>query len=251
MRYLWDMYHEYLGKSNPLVRFFMKRLIPGLRLWDAASANLVDFFVANSGYVSKRIRRYYNREAAVVFPPVNIEYFLAAERKPKDFYLFFGQLTGYKRADLAIEACITSGRKLIVAGSGAKKSKIRKHEKTGLVSFKGRISDEEIRELYACARALLFPGIEDFGIIPVEAQAAGCPVIAFRDGGVLDTVKENVTGVFFDRQTPESLIAAMDYFEQNGHLFSGRNQYSSHVQQFSKAAFKERIQRVLKEKKRI
>jgi glycosyltransferase involved in cell wall biosynthesis len=251
MRYLWDMYHEYLGKSNPLVRFFMKRLIPGLRLWDVASANLVDLFVANSGYVSKRIRRYYNREASVVFPPVNVEYFLTTERKPKDFYLFFGQLTGYKRADLAIEACIASGRKLIVAGSGAKKSKIRKYEKTGLVSFKGRISDEEIRELYASAQALLFPGIEDFGIIPVEAQAAGCPVIAFKEGGVLDTVKENVTGVFFDRQMPESLIAAMDYFEQNGHLFADRNQYSSHVQQFSKAAFKERIQRVLDEKKRM
>jgi glycosyltransferase involved in cell wall biosynthesis len=251
MRYLWDMYHEYLGKFNPPVRFFMKRLIPGLRLWDAVSANLVDFFIANSGYVAKRIRRYYNREAAVVFPPVDIERFLATERKPKDFYLFFGQLTEYKRADLAIEACIASGRKLIVAGSGAKKSKIRKYKKTGLISFKGHICDEEVRELYASARALLFPGIEDFGIIPVEAQASGCPVIAYRDGGAVETVQEGVTGIFFDEQTPEALVAAMDHFEQNGVQFNGREVFNNHVQQFSKKTFIERMHRVLEEKKRI
>ena len=197
MRYLWDMYHEYLGRTRAPVRFFMKQLIPGLRLWDAVSANMVDRFIANSGYVAKRIRRCYNREAAVVHPPAEIEKYLAVERKPAYYYLFFGQLAGYKRADIAIEACVKSGRKLVVAGAGAKK----KHmvtKKSSLVTFTGRVSDEEIRKLYASAKALLFPGIEDFGIIPVEAQAAGCPVIAFREGGALETVKENVTGIFFD-----------------------------------------------------
>jgi glycosyltransferase involved in cell wall biosynthesis len=251
MRYLWDMYHEYFRKSRPFVRFFMKRLIPGLRLWDAVSANLVDLFVANSAYVAKRIRRCYNREAEIVYPPVDVEKFLSVKRKPEDFYLFFGQLTGYKRADLAIEACITSGRKLVVAGSGAKKGEIRKVKKTGLVTFKGRVSDEEMRELYARARALLFPGIEDFGIIPVEAQACGCPVIAFRQGGSLDTVKEDATGLFFDKQTPESLIAAMDDFERNEVTFSDREVFKSHVLRFSKEAFTRRIKKIVDERKRI
>jgi len=250
MRYLWDMYHDYLKKTNPLVRFFMKRLIPGLRLWDTVSSNLVDRFITNSDYVSKRIRRYYNREAVVVHPPVDIEKYLSFERKQKDFYLFFGQLTGYKRADIAIEACVKSGRKLVVAGSGANKN-IKKYAKTGLVTFKGRVSDEEINGLFASAKALLFPGIEDFGIIPVEAQAAGCPVIAYRDGGALETIKENVTGIFFDEQTPVSLIEAMDKFEKNEVTFHNRELFNNHVQQFSKNAFIGNINRILEEKKRI
>jgi glycosyltransferase involved in cell wall biosynthesis len=251
MRYLWDMYHEYFRKSRPIVRFFMKCLIPGLRLWDVLSSNLVDFFIANSAYVAKRIRRYYNREAAVVFPPVAIENFLSVERNPKDYYLFFGQLTGYKRADLAIEACIASGRKLVVAGSGARKSKVRKYEKNGLITFKGRVSDEEVRELYGGAKALIFPGIEDFGIIPVEAQAAGCPVIAYQDGGAVETVNENVTGLFFDEQTPESLIDAMNRFENNYGIFSDRTRFNSQVQQFSKIAFIERVEKIINERKRV
>jgi glycosyltransferase involved in cell wall biosynthesis len=251
MRYLWDMYHEYFRGTNPFIRFFMKRLIPSLRLWDVISANLVDHFIANSAYVAKRIRRCYNREATVVHPPVNIEKFLCVERKPADYYLFFGQITGYKRADLAIEACVKSGRKLLVAGAGADKKTHAKYKKTGLVTFGGKINDEEICGLFAGAKALLFPGIEDFGIIPVEAQSAGCPVIAYRQGGALDTVKEGVTGLFFDEQTPQSLIAAMDHFESSEVTFANRQLFNEHVQQFSKAAFIERIRYVLEERRRI
>ena len=251
MRYLWDMYHEYFKKTNPLVRLFMKRLIPSLRIWDVTSANLVDCFIANSAYVAKRVRRYYNREAAVIHPPADIERFSTAERKPAGYYLFFGQLAGYKRADIAVEACVKSGRKLVVAGAGARKKAIKKFGKTGLVTFKGRVSDEEAAALFAEARALLYPGIEDLGLVPIEAQAAGCPVIAYRDGGAPETVKEGVTGMFFDEQTPESLIAAMDHFEQNEVTFANRQLFNNHVQQFSKAAFIERIQKVLAEKKRI
>jgi len=250
MRYLWDMYHDYFRDAGFISRFFMKRLIPGLRLWDVCSANLVDLFAANSNYVAKRIRRYYNREPVVVFPPVEIEKFLSVERKPKDFYLFFGQLAGYKRADLAIQACIASGRKLIVAGAGAKPAERRSYEKSGLVSFKGRVSDEQAIELYASARALLFPGIEDFGIIPVEANAAGCPVIAFRKGGVLDTIQEGVTGLFFDEQTPASLIRALDRFESTEEQFSNRASFTAQVEQFSPKAFGEKILRIVAEKKR-
>ena len=251
MRYLWDMYHEYFRGTNPLVRFFMKRLIPSLRLWDVTSANLVDRFVTNSHYVAKRIRRIYNREAEVVFGPAPIEQYLTVERKPSDYYLFFGQITGYKRVDIAIEACVKSGRKLVVAGAGAKKKDIKRAEKTGLVRFTGRVSDEETARLFSEAKALLYPGIEDLGLVPIEAQSAGCPVIAFREGGAVDTVKEGATGVFFEEQTPDSLVKAMDYFEQNMVTYSNREMFSVHVRQFSRSAFIERIKRVIEERKRI
>lgn len=251
MRYLWDMYHEYFRRTNFLVKFFMKRFIPSLRVWDITSANMVDRFVTNSNYVAKRIQRIYNRNADVVFGPASIEKFLDIKRKPSDYYLLFGQITSYKRADIAIEACIQSGRKLVVAGAGAKKRDIKKWKKTGLVRFTGRISDEELVTLFSEARALLYPGIEDMGLIPIEANAAGCPVIAFGEGGVLDTIKENVTGLFFGEQNPESLIAAIDRFEQNEVSFTCRDLFNKHVQQFSKAAFIERMQKVCEEKKRI
>ena len=251
MRYLWDMYHEYFRKANPLVRFFMNTMIPNLRLWDVCSANLVDCFVANSSYVAKRIARYYNRKAEIVFPPVAIEKFISIERKPEDFYLFFGQLTGYKRADLAISACISSGRKLVVAGAGAKQKDIKHYEKTGLVTFLGRISDKEIADYFSRARALLFPGIEDFGIIPVEANSAGCPVIAYRAGGILDTVKENVTGIFFNEQTQSSLISAMVEFEKNEYQFNNRRiEFTNHVEQFSKRAFLSKMNKIIEKKER-
>jgi glycosyltransferase involved in cell wall biosynthesis len=249
MRYLWDMYHEYFRGTNPFVRFFMKRLIPSLRLWDISSANLVDRFVTNSHYAAKRIRRVYNREAEVVYGPAAIEQFLSIKRNPANYYLFFGQLTGYKRVDIAIEACVRSGRKLVVAGAGKKMT--RKYGKNNLVRFTGRISDDEAAALFSGARALLYPGIEDLGLVPIEAQAAGCPVIAFREGGAVETVQENITGIFFDEQTPESLIAAMERFELNEVTFSGRKVFNDHVQQFSKTAFIARMRKVLEEKKRI
>jgi glycosyltransferase involved in cell wall biosynthesis len=251
MRYLWDMYHDYFRNSGVFVRFFWKRMIPSLRVWESTSANMVDRFITNSSYVAKRILRTYNREAAVVFGPASIEKFLAVERKPEDFYLFFGQIVGYKRADIAIEACIRSGRKLVVAGAGMDKKDIRKYKKTGLVDFRGRVSDGEAISLLSRARALLFPGIEDFGLIPIEANAAGCPVIAFRQGGTLDSVKEGVTGLFFDEQSPASLIAALDAFEKQEGEFSKRENFSLQVRQFSKEAFKMRIRNIIEERKRI
>jgi glycosyltransferase involved in cell wall biosynthesis len=249
MRYLWDMYHEYFRSAGSLTRFFMKALIPSLRVWDVTSANLVDRFITNSHYVAQRIRRVYNREAEVVYGPASIEKFLPLERKPEDFYLFFGQLAGYKRADIAINACIQSGRKLVLAGTGAKRKEIRKYEKSGLVTFLGRVGDEEIISLFSRARALLFPGIEDLGLVPIEANAAGCPVIAYRKGGVLDTIREDVTGIFFDEQNPASLIQAMDRFETMEGLFRDRTVFSGHVRQFSKEAFKERVSRIIAERR--
>jgi len=253
MRYIWDMYNEYINKSGLFVRFFMKRFVQGLRLWDICSANLVDRFVTNSAYSAQRIRRYYNREAEVIFGPASIEKYLSLPRDPLDYYLLFGQITEYKRADIAIEACAAYGRKLVVAGAGAKKKQIISWEKTGFVTFRGRVSDEELCALYSGARALIFPGIEDMGLVPIEANAAGCPVIAYRKGGVLDTVKDGVTGLFFDEQNPASLIEALDRFEaaEAKGAFDDRQTFSNHVQQFSREAFKERILRIIAEKKRV
>jgi glycosyltransferase involved in cell wall biosynthesis len=253
MRYLWDMYHEYMKKAGLLTRVFMKKFIPGLRLWDISSANLVDRFITNSNYSRQRIRRYYNREAEVVFGPASIEKYLPLPRNPGDYYFLFGQITEYKRADIALEACAASGRKLVVAGAGANKKEIQHWEKTGLITFKGRVSDEELCSLYSGARALIFPGIEDMGLVPIEANAAGCPVIAFGKGGVMDTIKDGVTGLFFNEQNPASLIEALNRFEaaEAAGTFLNRGAFSNHVQQFSRDAFKERVRRIIAERKRV
>ena len=250
MRYIWDMYHDYHKNTNAFVKYFMKKFTLSLRDWDITSSNLVDRFVTNSNYSAKRIRRYYNRESEVVFGPAPIEQYFNIERNPLDYYLFFGQITSYKRVDIALEACNKSGRKLIVAGAGANKKLINKYKKNKLITFKGRVSDEELCLLFAGARALLYPGIEDLGLIPIEANAAGCPVIAFRDGGALDTIKENVTGIFFDEQTPNSLISAMDNFENNFEYIN-REVFNEHVRQFSKESFINRMKFVIQERKRI
>ena len=250
MRYLWDMYHEYFKKSNPIVKFFMKKMIPGLRLWDISSSNLVDYFVANSHYVASRINRYYKRNAEVVYPPCSIEKYINNPRNPEDFYLFFGQLVGYKRADLAIEACIKSGRKIVVIGDG-KSKKAAEYTKSGLVTFTGRVSDEAIADYLSKAKALLFPGIEDFGIIPVEANAAGCPVLAYKKGGALDSIKENVTGMFFDEQTTDSLIKCMDSFEKIQSEFTDRKAFTEHVQQFSENEFIKKINFIVQNRNKM
>ncbi len=250
MRYLWDMYHEYFAKANPIVKAFMKKMIPGLRQWDVMSSNLVDHFIANSSFVAARIRRYYNRKSDVVFPPCNIEKYLDNPREPKDFYLFFGQLVGYKRADLAIQACIESGRKIVVIGDG-KSKQAKKYTRSGLVTFTGRVSDQKVAQYLSQAKALLFPGIEDFGIIPVEANAAGCPVLAYHKGGACDSILENKTGLFFEEQTTQSLIACMDGFEKRESEFTDRAVYKAHVQKFSTQEFINKIQKIVDEKERL
>jgi glycosyltransferase involved in cell wall biosynthesis len=251
MRYLWDMYHDYFRKTGFITRFFMKCLIPNLRLWDITSSNLVDTFIANSNYVAGRIRRYYNRSSQIIFPPVDVKKYIDCPRSPSDFYLFFGQLVDYKRVDIAIEACVMAGKKLVISGAGAKKKDIKRYEKTGLIKFLGRVSDDEMVSLFSRAKALLFPGIEDFGIIPVEANAAGCPVIAYRRGGALDTIKENATGIFFDEQTPEALASAIAKFESMEASFGDRDVFTEWTAQFSKDEFKKRVRSVIDERRRI
>ena len=199
MRYLWDMHDEYYRDAGLGGKLAMKLFTPYLRKEDLKSAESVDQFIANSHFVAERIQRIYGRDSVVIHPPVDVEFFSSpfehsniqtSEQSP--YYLFAGASVKYKRLDLAEDACAKMGRRLVVA--------------------KG-VSDEELRTLYAGAKALLFPGLEDFGIVPVEAQAAGTPVIAFGKGGALETVKDGETGLFFQEQTVESLCQAIEEFE--------------------------------------
>jgi len=223
MRYLWDMHDEYFRTAGIGGKLAMKLFTPYLRREDLKSAESVDEFVANSAFVAGRIKRIYGRDAVVVHPPVDVEFFSAAERTAGDYYLFVGAPVAYKRLDLARAACAKMGRELVVAGGGSS-------------------TVEELRGLYAGAKALLFPGLEDFGIIPVEAQAAGCPVIAYGAGGALETVVEGRTGLFFEEQTVESLCEAIEEFES--HEFAA-DACRETAQRFAKSVFVEKMDGIL------
>ena len=223
MRYLWDFYHDYKNgvTLGPLSRPLFTLASHYLRLWDVASANRVDHFVANSRNVAARIRKHYRRESTVIYPPVNVGAGYLA-RNTEDYYLVVGQFVDYKRADLAIQACNRLGRRLRVVGDGEQYARLKKLAGPS-IEFCGALPDEELRELYAHSRALLFPGEEDFGIVPVEAQSFGRPVIAFGRGGAKETVlglhpgsidpPENSTGIFFHQQSVDSLVEAILTFE--------------------------------------
>jgi glycosyltransferase involved in cell wall biosynthesis len=214
MRYAWEegfLDGEEIGRS---ARLALPYLLRRLRAQDLRGASSPDVFVANSRHVAARIARYYGRSSEVVHPPVNVEHYLALERSSGDFYLVFGRVVPYKRVDLAVAACGALARPLKVAGDGRALPGIRAeangHEE---IQFVGRVSDTERDGLFAQARALLFPGEEDFGIVPVEAQAAGVPVIAYGVGGASESVLDGQTGVLFDRQDATALAEAIDRFE--------------------------------------
>lgn len=212
MRYLYDLYDEYYRNASCFGKLAMKLFRPGLVEYDRKSAESVDLFVANSRFVRERIRRVYGRDAEVVHPPVETGFFSAKHYEREDYYLFVGQLTSYKHPELAVEACRRLGRRLVVVGDGGMLKHLRRTAGPG-TEFRGRLSGEALRSCYGRARALIFPGVEDFGIVPVEAMAAGTPVIALKAGGALETVAEGETGLFFPEQTTESLMAAIEKFE--------------------------------------
>ena len=211
MRYLWDQYHEYRSATGWLQRLILALCITRLRLWDQASSLRVDRFVANSRYVAARIGRYYRREAHVIHPPVDVDDFALSETRG-DYYLITGRHVSYKRIDLAIAACNALGRKLVVTGDGPETPRL-KAMAGPTIEFAGRCSFENLKRLYAEARAFLMPGEEDFGIAPVEAMASGRPVIAFARGGATETVLEGRTGLFFGEQTAAALGDAILAYE--------------------------------------
>jgi glycosyltransferase involved in cell wall biosynthesis len=214
MRYAWDLYQQYLEEANLTTgarATLAKVILHYLRLWDSTTANRVDVFMANSHYVSRRIWRTYRRPARVLYPPVQVERF-DPTRPREDFYLTLSRMVPYKKMDLIVEAFARSGKPLVVIGDGPDRAKIESLA-TSNITLLGRQPDAVVADLMERCRAFVFAADEDFGITPVEAQAAGAPVIAYGQGGVLESVVPNRTGVFFGQQQVASLNRAVDLFE--------------------------------------
>jgi glycosyltransferase involved in cell wall biosynthesis len=230
MRYIWDLYHEYTnGKDmNGLTRLIFTAVAHYMRVWDLASASRVDNFVANSSNIAARIRKHYRRDADVIYPPVDVTSAYVADTIG-DYYLAVSRLVDYKRTDLAVEACTRLQRPLRVVGTGPQFKRL-KETAGACVTFLGELSDAQLQEQYAHCRALLFPGEEDFGIVPVEAHSFGRPVIAYGRGGALETVQgpfvgeeaidSFCNGIFFGEQTTVSLADAILAFEASEQAFS-------------------------------
>jgi glycosyltransferase involved in cell wall biosynthesis len=234
MRYLWNMFHDYRNQAGRVTKLIMPPLAHYLRLWDAASADRVDCFVANSETVAARIRRYYRREAEVIWPPVDTDAFTPVpESERGDYMLMVGELVAYKRPELAVEAFNRMRAKLVIIGGGEMLHRIRRLAGP-TVTVLGPRPFEDLRHHYARCRALIFPGEEDFGIVPVEAMASGRPVIAYGRGGATETVLPNVTGLLFDEQTPEAIIDAV---EQCRVIDFDPQKIAAHAGQFSRQRF--------------
>jgi glycosyltransferase involved in cell wall biosynthesis len=211
MRYAWDLQDEYLRGFAPPLRPVVRAMLARLRRWDKDTSARVDYFIANSRFVAQRIDAHYGRTAAVIYPPVDTDYFTPGDGGPGRYYLVVSRLVPYKRVDLAVQACTRLSVPLIVVGDGPESASLRKMAGP-TVRFVGEVDDAALREYYRGCTALIFPGIEDFGLVPVEAQACGRPVIAHAGGGALESVLPEVTGRFFSEQTVESLMAALREF---------------------------------------
>lgn len=245
MRYVWDMYHEYLAHADWFTRLLMRPLIHYLRLWDRLSADRVDHFIANSDFVAKRVAKFYRRQATVLHPPIDIDEFQLSVRHD-GFYLMVGALVRYKKADLAVRAFNALGLPLVVIGDGELFEEIKRTAGPN-VTVLGRQSRAVILDHYRRCRALLFPGIEDFGIVPLEAMASGKPVIAYARGGALETVRDGVTGLHFHEQTEASLSAAVGRIERGEATFDAET-IRAHAAAFDIRHFNTNLLRILREK---
>jgi glycosyltransferase involved in cell wall biosynthesis len=256
MRYVWDQYSAYFDndRCSPPVRYGMRALRPWLQRNDVATSRRVHYFIANSHHVAERIRRCYGREATVIHPPLEFDSFA---RSPRDdgYYLMVTAFAPYKRVDLAVETFNMLGLPLKIIGSGQEEVRLRRIAGPS-VEFLGWRSDDEVREAYAGCSALIFPGEEDFGIVPLEAMASGKPVIAYGKGGVLETVipldqsragtsgvqssSRKPTGVFFHRQEPAALSQAVSFFEGHRECFDPEH-IRAHARLFDQRLFREKI----------
>jgi glycosyltransferase involved in cell wall biosynthesis len=257
MRYVWDMYHDYRAAApgGTLGRALYAWVANYVRQWDYAAAARVDYFAASSQNGARRIRKYYRRDAAVIYPPVDIDSFLLSDVSD-DFYLIVSPLVPYKRVDLAIAACNAMRRELVVIGEGEESAVLRRTAGP-TITFLGHQPDEVVRDHYRRCRAFLFPGEEDIGLTPIEAQASGRPVIAYGRGGALETVDgfpagdrprpEAASGVFFAQQSVESLIEAMQVFECVEARFSPAF-IRAHAQRFDVSRFKKEMFELIEDK---
>lgn len=233
MRYIWDLAPEYGREAGWLARTALRLSAPRLRQWDVTTAARVDHFVANSRFVAQRIGKYYRREATVIHPPVDVSRFDVA-REVGDAYLCAGQVVPYKRVELAVEAFTRMRRPLVVIGDGVSE---RLRAAAGpTVRFLGAVDDATLADALARCRALVFPGVEDFGIVPLEAMASGRPVLAYGRGGATETVVPGVTGLLFEEQTVEGLIGAVERFEATSARFDPAT-IRAHAERFSPQRF--------------
>lgn len=215
-RYLWDWHAEYLAEnkiSYNLKGLVVRNLLHKQRVWDRVSADRVDHFIANSENVKKRIKKYYLRDADVVYPPVEVNDIQMATEPPEDYYLIVSRLEPYKKIDLAVKACNKLKKKLVIVGDGSAKNSLQSIAGP-TIEFAGWKNDAELFKYFQHAKAFIFSGEEDFGIAPVEAMAAGRPIIAYKKGGSLESIIDGKTGLFFDDQTVESLSKVITKLEQ-------------------------------------
>lgn len=238
MRYIWNMYHDYRNSAGWLTRSLMPLLAHYLRMWDVTSARRVDSFVANSATVANRIQRYYGAKSTIIHPPVDTHAFSsAAPSQIGDYYLMVGELVSYKRPELAVQAFNAMNEKLVVIGGGEMLDKIRRLAGP-TINVMGSQPFEVLKEHYMRCRALIFPGEEDFGMVPVEAMASGRPVIAYGRGGATETVLESTSGVFFAEPTIEAISAAVKKLSA---MDIDPAKITMHASQFSRALFLQRI----------
>lgn len=258
MRYVWDMYDVYFGKDSSAgwpAKTLMPVIRPWLQRWDVRSNDRVHFFLANSDHVRRRIQRYYGRPAEVIHPPVDTGAF-ALSAKPKEYYLLVSALAPYKRVDLAIRAFNRMQKPLVIVGTGPLMASLQK-ESGKTISWLGWQPTENLKRLYGECRAFIFPGEEDAGITPLEAQASGRPVVAFGRGGALETVvslsdyqegkRDFFSGIFFQEQTEDALIEAVQIFEKHIHRLNSER-VRAHAETFDRQVFKERIIRTILQK---
>jgi len=237
MRFAWNA-ADYARRERlgGLTKRALDPFLRGLRRWDARGTRRVDHLIANSAVVAERIKRFYGRDAAIIHPPVRTE-IPAATGEAGDFYLIVTRLVPYKRLDIVIEAFNRLGTPLRIAGVGRDRAALEAMAGPQ-ITFLGGISDAEKDRLYGECRATIFPAEDDFGIAQVEAQAAGRPVIAFRAGGAIETVVDGVTGIFFDAQTPDALIAAVACREA---MTFDPATIRAHARTFDAAVFRQRL----------
>ena len=238
MRWVWN-YHAYVDRERLgwMARMVLPAAISQLRAWDVATAQNVDRFLAISRTVSSRVRKYYRRDSAVIYPPVNCDAFALPPQPVEDYYLVVARLMPYKRIDLAVDAFTRLGIPLKVVGKGRNEAELRARAGRN-VEFVGHVSDAELKQLYARCRGFVFPGEEDFGIAPLEANASGRPVIAYAAGGALDTVQDGRTGVLFEHQDVDSLIGAVRQAEATSWDSAELRQ---HARKFDRQVFRDQL----------
>jgi len=246
MRYIWDMSSVYLGKMNFLSKLIAKISFFYLRKWDSKTSESPDRIFVISNFIKQRVKKFWDKDSLIIYPPINLDNYNINENI-EDYYLILSQLVYYKRIDIAIDAFNENNKKLIIIGEGDE-LKILKNKANSNIEFLGWVNEDEKIKYLSKSKALIFPGIEDFGIVPIESMASGRPVIAFKSGGALDYLKDNINGVYFEKQNYKSLNKAISYFEDNINLFdSGKIKESvlRFDQKIFKNKFKESVNRSL------